>query len=348
MTENPFAVLGATPADPRSALKALRKKASLQLGQDAAEAAYAALIKPESRLAAELRWGQAPEPLAWFNHLLDEKEKPLLSQVSERWGAMDAAQLLTALNTARTQGGWRCVQPEELRDGLKTYGDEIAAALDERFAPDAAAMTALVQRYAGGEPNYANNEMVERLVARYELRTRAEADRLREALLEQAAAYKAPHASSWKAWKVRKMCRRLRSWNACTRPVRGLRSARGLRCVESEALADEIRLFMASGFNRFRLMRETRRLIRCLRECFAEYEKLQRQLEEDEQVVLSAQKAQYKPNDDDAPAWMPPLGLIAVLLAALLVLFGSSRAETLPMQKAALETTLFHAVQPER
>lgn len=165
--ENPFYLLSATPMDSRFRLQQLTEDAQLMGAAEDAEAAYTALIKPESRLAAELRWlpgadeqtqaafcaqlsqgdplslSGAAEPLARLNVLLfslearkSDKPADLCGDVQEiclLWGAQDPIALLDTLNAQRLPGGWKPVQAEQLRAALKNYVNEVAIRITALF-----------------------------------------------------------------------------------------------------------------------------------------------------------------------------------------------------------------------
>lgn len=312
--DNPFAVLGASPRDSRKRLQELRDNAKLLSVQNAADSAYAALIKPEERLAAELRWVDEHDsrPIAPLNRALGELERQPQTQTAAEWvlqickcfGAVDEEKMLEAINADRETGKWKCVQADELQDALMAYRGEIAAVLDGLFTGDGRAdglgckndgkkqlviyadtLLELIGCYARGMECFAGNALVEELAGRYELSTSASVDRLHKQVMDVVSQRGDPNRRNWSTLTIENVCRDVRDWDALTQPVRKLRLARGMRNFESEVFGDEIRLFMAEMFNCFHSYADSNMLIEVLRTCFWDCEALQKQLEKDQQIV---------------------------------------------------------------
>ena len=345
---NPFKILGAVPMDSRQRLQALLQDAALLKRQEQADEAYAALIKPEARLEAELRWYPEKEnaqdrPLWKLNRLLDRKgarraPARLMLKACEYWEKQDAEDLLASLNADRAQGGWKEVQPEEMREAVKSYLNEIAAELDGLYQYDAQNEERLrkvsrimanelrgknekklVARYGkallGVIGRYKHSELVETLVNRYELRFAAEIELLREDILSTTSQRKRSGKFSWRPGTL---LRNVQDWSTLTMPMRKLIYTRGMHSISSEELADEVRLFMAELYNRFNDSLNAKQLISKLRRCFPEYEWLQKQLKEDEAVILNAKKRQKFEAKEQREKAMLPFGIMMIILAIIL------------------------------
>lgn len=352
---NPFKVLGALPTDSRQRLQALLEDAALLNRQEAADEAYAALIRPGKRLEAEMSWypekeSQTDRPLWKLNRLVEQVARTgnrdaVLVKACELWGAQSEEELLSAINDDRAQGGWKPVQLGEMREAVKEYLNGIAARLDELYLYDATAeervrklsaikaneiraseqkklfsrharaLLNLIDRYASGKQGFAGNELVETLVSRYELRYAGQVEQLRADILEITSQRRQNAPFRW--WPP-ELLRMVDEWSTLTMPRRKLTHARGMRSIPSEELADEIRLFMAELYNRFNDSLNAKQLIYKLRKCFPEYEWLQQQLKEDEGVILNAEKLRKLKAKKAREKKLMPLGILCIILAIIL------------------------------
>lgn len=354
---NPFKVLGALPTDSRKQLQEKRDGAQLSGRQEAADAAYAALIRPQSRLEAELRWfpekkSKTELPLWQINRLMEKADtanrRRLVMQVCECWGKQDDIALLDAINADREAGGWKSVQLDEMRLAVRSYLDETAHRLDDLYQYDTAMeervrklskikanemrqkgqaelirvyaddLLTMIDRCQKGKTGYAGNELLETLVDCYELHFAARADQLRQQMMETAAARENPPPGGWKSYEISQLLSALREWSTLTMPARKLTQARGMRNVQNEEVADEIRLFMAVVFNDFNNRLAAKQLIYALRKCFPEYEWLQGQLKEDEKVIYNSEQLKKIEKRENREKKLMPFGILCIILAVLM------------------------------
>lgn len=237
LRDNPFHVLGARPTDSRSQLFECWETAQMLGDEEKAHAAYLALIAPESRLAAEIRWYPATgdgaacdSPLVRFNAALAQME-PAEGWISlcGLFAAVDAQAVLRAVNADRAQTDFGSVTGDEVQEALNAYGREAARdilAEMQKKNPETLPAQMLELARQLEQNGGANSSLAGELFTLYEISVDAEATRCEENFVkfkEDGRRY-----TAFPGW-MRKGMKHLQRWNELMKPIRLFAALRGTR-----------------------------------------------------------------------------------------------------------------------
>ena len=288
---NPFDILGATPRDDRRRLTMLAQDAALLVDEKEAQAAYTALINPETRLKAEVRWTEGHKHGLYeaFTALAKTLRKTdvqraagLIAELCEDCEGVHAEALMLKINENRTAADFRPAKTGEVQEALNDSIRGLAQLIAQNLRSDVQ-LGQMILMLVEANPKLAFSPLLQMLAAEYEIRTAAKAEEEREKIAAQILKVNAGGRMNI-AWEMDRLCRRVVRWNQLVLPLRKLRAARELPHEPSVSCfwAARTTLDMPLKLLNAKL---SWKLICTLRDCFSDIEKLKETIGKDCETI---------------------------------------------------------------
>lgn len=251
---NPFDILSASPRDSRQKLAALADTAALLQSPEAAQEARMALLRPQSRLEAEIRWcsPEKDEMRAALDALNGAVRKLPFEKASVQdllalcrlYAAAGAESVCELINSDRQAAGFHEAALEDVRGALFGYARQIAQLLMEPFqnrTPKqlSEAFDQLCQKSAK-ESALFGCHLLEELVNAYLLRVADEEMRLRQRLEQFIRVTEETENNPWNKKEFKAICDDIHEWNRLIHPERVLYASRGMRHDASRHMVDRL------------------------------------------------------------------------------------------------------------
>lgn len=355
--KNPFDTLGATPHDDRRRLALLAQDAALLVGEKEAQSAYTALLNPQSRLQAEVRWAGGENALSQLNRTVLAFQKQnlrtgsnaqaaeLLKELCISFGSTDAETTTDLINADREKAGVLEATEAEVQQALDSYAHELAKeavgmiASTERLGKLLLLLADLGLKMK--KEQLSHSILLEELGAEYEIST---ADAMEKAYERIAAQVENLKTNEWARVNVEMtiLCRHIDRWNVLALPLRRLNAARGLSHDPSRNCFWEVRRLLEPMFNERRLVKPSHRLVMQLRDCFSDMEELRETIADDCEIVFHSYEIAQKADERNKNALVRNIiGLAAILLVMVIFnLFTGGYEKKKPTPPNLPKTTL--------
>lgn len=319
--QNPFCILGASPADDRRKLTALAGDAAL-LGENGAEDALNTLLHPQRRLAAEVRWfpgtGQneveavmrylrshEPEPypnissasaLAQFNvcriclndwPTVDEESAfALCKSFSLADAAVRAEDVLAQINRDREASGFqRIAGPEDIEYLLDEIRRETAAGLLARLRNVPGIRLDQFLKKVAAAYKEVPSPLTEMLIDAYNVTVREETEKEADLIRHQVNAIAMPSPVTERRQAIRTLLSALTSWDKHTAPARAISVSKGIFDKGAKELYHTIRETAVMVHNAYQMTEESKTIMEALQTVFGDEPGVAAQLGEDLSIL---------------------------------------------------------------
>lgn len=334
---NPFDVLGATPRDDRKKLASLADAAALFKGEKEAQEARTALLMPQSRLEAEIRWispkkDETREALDALNRAAIEIPSALgqgenvqkLLKLCRLFSAADKETVLAILNADRQLSGFLLLTEEDVIPALKDYARQIARQVLEMFKGwNAAELTDVFLQLchrAAKETQLFGCSLLEELVGGYELLVAPEKTACWERLMQFVQEAEGKKKRTWRDQQIRNVCADIRLCSRLMGPSRVLQASRGLRHEDSNHLVDRLDDAFVLLVNHHSCLEHASALAEALYENFGDLPRWEERLASHKERMENWQdKVRERKEKERQKAKKDAVKLVAVLLIGLLV-----------------------------
>ena len=319
LKSNPFYVLGAAPSDDRRRIMALANDRRLDGNEAAIREARIVLTNPRKRLAAEIAWlpgleedeirralaaknedpGLLPSTvlptLARANLMADGlvEADPQISSMAEWWivdlatthDRIRADKVTTTVNEARLEASVPMASQrdvaEELQSRRNHFRDAMERCLDGLAFERMVEVVTFVVNQATQEGACHASPLIDSLVDSYYERKIHETMAARRREIGKLVSQVRGRVGVDVADLVGQIEREVKAWDVMAQPIQVSLASRGMSHTPSDEVMRELRDLAVDLFNKHGLLEVAHRLIKTLREVFAEMEPITELLDKD-------------------------------------------------------------------